>query len=159
MVSLLHMVIPLYSKIPLLPLLLLCPPFFLLLRLCLREKREKTEEAQSVHLCRMISYRQCLEMMSYTQKSTNREKKETNRRRTAKETAKGMNGFLENRSQVGARMFCLHDIMHLFWLSAVAWAWGSQAGAEKWKMEQKTQPRSHLETIRRVMSSFDRREY
>lgn len=49
MVSLLHMVILLYSKFPLLPLLLrhLCPPFFLLLPLCLREECEKTEEAPS----------------------------------------------------------------------------------------------------------------
>lgn len=73
------MVIPPYSKIPLLPLPLLCPPFFLFLPLCLREKGEKTEEAQSIRLRRMVSYRQRLEMMSGKQKSANRRRKETDR--------------------------------------------------------------------------------
>lgn len=78
MFSPLHMVIPLYSEIPLLPLLQLCPPFFLFLPLCLRKRCEKAEEAQIIHLSRTLSYRQRLEMTSGKQKI--RKQKETGRR-------------------------------------------------------------------------------
>lgn len=129
----------LYSSTPLLPP---CSgtsalPSSSFLRRVHEKKCEKAEEARIEHLRQVVSNRRCIWVMSRKQKSLKQNEKRNTAVKDSEGNGKRTNGFLENQSRVGAQRLCVHDIMHLFWLSAVAWAWARQAWAEKWKMERK----------------------